>query len=77
MLAAQISDENKRIKYYSSQLLELVKKEFRTRKIDIYDYERFVNILTCLNLTADDSRNAINDFIQMEHRKRIKIDVLV
>lgn len=76
MLAAKISDENKRIKYYSSQLLELVKKEFATRRIDMYDYERFINILTCLNLTVDDTRKDIDDFIRLETRKRVKIDLL-
>jgi hypothetical protein len=77
MLAAKISDENKRIKYYSNQLFDLVKKEFATRRIDMYDYERFINILTCLNLTVDDTRKDIDDFIKLETRRRVKIDLLV
>jgi hypothetical protein len=77
MIAAKISDENKRIKYYSNQLLDLVKKEFATRKINMYDYERFINILTCLNLTVDDTRKEIDEFIRYETAKRVKINVLV
>lgn len=77
MLAAKISDENKRIKQYSNQLLDLVKKEFATRRIDMYDYERFINILTCLNLTVDDTRKDIDDFIKLETSRRVKIDLLV
>lgn len=79
LLAAKISDENKRIQYYSNQLLDLVKKEFRTRKINVYDYERFVNILTCLNLTVDDTRKDIDEFIIRETKLRVntKIDVYV
>lgn len=64
MFAAKIYDDNKRIDLYSSQLLELIKKQFRTRTIDKYDYERFINLLTCLKLQTEESRKDINDFIR-------------
>lgn len=75
MFAAKIHDDNKRIDFYSNQLLELIKKEFRTRAIDKYDYERFINILTCLKLQTEESRKDVEDFIR--RNKLISIDLRV
>jgi hypothetical protein len=77
LLAATIHDDNKRISVYADQLLTLVKKEFRTKKIDVYDYERFINVLTCLNLQTEETRKNIETFIQRVTNKRFQIDIRV
>jgi len=76
LFAAKLFDDNKRIDSYSNQLLELIKKQFRTRTIDKYDYERFINLLTCLKLQTEESRKDINDFIR-EKNHYTSIDVRV
>ncbi|MDQ0412883.1 hypothetical protein [Mesobacillus stamsii] len=76
LFAAKLFDDNKRIDSYSNQLLELIKKQFRTRTIDKYDYERFINLLTCLKLQTEESRKDINDFIK-ETNHYTSIDVRV
>lgn len=76
LFAAKIFDDNKRIDLYSTQLLDLIKKQFRTRAIDKYDYERFINLLTCLKLQTEESRQDINDFIR-ETNNYSSIDVRV
>lgn len=76
LFAAKIFDDNKRIDSYSNQLLELIKKQFRTRAIDKYDYERFINLLTCLKLQTEESRNDINDFIR-DYKHYPQIDVRI
>jgi len=76
LFAAKIFDDNKRIDSYSNQLLDLIKKQFRTRAIDKYDYERFINLLTCLKLQTEESRKEINDFIkQSQHYPSIDLKV--
>ncbi|MGD6940946.1 hypothetical protein ACQCT6_02760 [Cytobacillus gottheilii] len=77
MLAAQIFDDTTRIRNYSEQLLSLVRKQFSTRKIDKYDYERFINILTCLNLQTDSVKSDIESLINREKPKRIHFDVRI
>lgn len=77
MIAAEIHDDNTRISYYSNQLLTLVQTQFRTRKIDKYDYERFINILTCLTLQTDESKRKIDDYIRKEQSKYVSIDYKV
>lgn len=76
-VAANLHDDTKAIIAYKEQLLNLVKKEFYKRNIDKYDYERFINILTCLSLLTDDMRYKINDFIERESRKHVFIDVRI
>ncbi len=76
LFAAKIFDDNKRIDSYSNQLLELIKKQFRTRAIDKYDYERFINLLTCLKLQTEESRNDINDSIR-DYKHYPQIDVRI
>lgn len=76
-VAASLHDDTKSISIYKEQLLTLVKKEFYMRNIDKYDYERFVNILTCLSLLTDDMKNKLNDFIDRESKKSIYIDVRI
>lgn len=73
--AAKLHDANKRIDYYSNQLLELIKKEFRTRAIDKYDYERFINILTCLKLQTEESRKDVEDFIRRTKLHKVSLDL--
>lgn len=77
LLAATIHDENTKISAYSKELLILVQKEFRTRKINIYDYERFINLLTCLNLQTESTRKNIEQFIQRQANLRMKIDMRI
>jgi hypothetical protein len=76
LFAAKIFDDNKRIDSYSNQLLELIKKQFRTRSIDKYDYERLINVLTCLKLQTEESRKDINDFIR-DYKHYPSIDIRV
>ncbi|WP_282154817.1 hypothetical protein [Cytobacillus gottheilii] len=77
MLAAKIFDDTTRVRNYSEQLLSLVRKQFSTRKIDKYDYERFINILTCLNLQTDSVKSDIESLINREQPKRIHFDVRI
>ncbi|MEF7566341.1 hypothetical protein V4V35_25460 [Bacillus infantis] len=77
MLAAKIHDDHRRIHHYSEQLLKLVKKEFSLRKIDKYDYERFINILTCLSLQSDEIRQDLSELIRLQIDNSIHIDVRV
>ena len=76
-VAANLHDDTKAIIAYKEQLLNLVRKEFYKRNIDKYDYERFINILTCLSLLTDDMKCKINDFIERESRKHTYIDVRI
>jgi hypothetical protein len=77
-IASKIHEDTGRIKLYSEQLLALVRKEFRTQKINMYDYERFINILTCLNLQTDETRESIKEFINIETEKHIaSIDIRI
>lgn len=77
LLAAKIHDDNKRISFYADQLLTMIQKEFRTKKIDRYDYSYFVSVLSCLKLQTQETRNNIDDFIEKEMNKRIKVDYKV
>lgn len=78
LFLAKIHDDNTRVKSYANDLLTLVRKEFITRKISTYDYERFVNILTCLCLQTDESKREIDFFINhFEFTNRKRIDVRV
>ncbi|MFC5732181.1 hypothetical protein [Cytobacillus gottheilii] len=77
MLAAQIFDDTTRIRNYSEQLLSLVRKQFSTRKIDKYDYERFINILTCLNLQTESVKSDLVSLINREKPRKIHFDVKV
>lgn len=63
MFAAKMHDDTNRIKVYSEQLLLLVRKEFSKRNIDLYDYKRFINTLTCLSLQADLIKQDLNIYI--------------
>lgn len=76
-VAANLHDDTKSISLYKEQLLTLVKKEFYKRNIDKYDYERFINILTCLSLLTDDMKNKLNDIIERESKKKNHIDVRI
>lgn len=71
LFAAKLYDDSKRIKVYSNQLLSLVKKEFITKKINPYDYSRFVNLLTCLDLVTDDTLKQIDNFMERETIKKL------
>lgn len=77
LIASKIYDDNRRIKFYSNELLALVKKEFRLNKITQYDYEKFINLLTCLNLQTDETRNQIDRFISLETKRHNKINLTV
>lgn len=77
LFLAKVHDDNTRIKSYSKDLLDLVKKEFATRKIDLYDYERFINILTCLNLQTEETKKEIDSFIRQYNFVQPLIDVRV
>jgi hypothetical protein len=77
MLAAKIHDDHRRINHYSEQLLKLVKKEFSLRKIDMYDYERFINILTCLSLQSEEIRKDLGELIRQQVDKSQHIDLRV
>ncbi|MBG9585541.1 hypothetical protein [Cytobacillus firmus] len=76
IFASKLHDDNKRIDLYSNQLLELIKKEFRTKAIDKYDYERFINILSCLKLQTEESRKYVEDFIRRTKLNKISIDLV-
>lgn len=75
LFASKIYDDVRRIRAYSEQLLSLVKKEFRIRKINQYDYEQFINYLTCLNLQTDETKYEIERFIDKETNKPFSIDL--
>ena len=70
MFAAKMHDDTKVIKSYSEQLLALVRKEFIKRNIELYDYERFINILTCLNLQTDTIKEDLNCYINKKTYRR-------
>lgn len=75
MFAAKMHDDTKRIKVYSEQLLTLVRKEFSKRNINLYDYERFINILTCLTLQTDTIKEDLNDYINKKAYRRINFKI--
>ena len=78
LFAAKVYDDTTKIKIYSEKLLSLVKKQFITRKINQYDYENFINILTCLCLQTDEIREALDDFMKLETIRELKrIDLKV
>lgn len=76
-VAAKIHEDNRRISFYSKNLLAMIQKQFRLNKINKYDYESFVNHLTCLDLQTEESRKDLERFIEEEMQKQIKIDVVV
>lgn len=75
MAAAKIHDDVNRVQLYSKQLLAIVRKEFSKRNINIYDYERFINVLTCLNLQVDEIKDDVNTYINRKTDRHIDIKI--
>lgn len=58
-----LKDNTKEIKSYTTDLLEMVRKEFYKKNLNRYDYEKFVNYLTCLKLQVDDMSTNLDKVI--------------
>lgn len=75
--ASKLLDQSIEANSYSEKLMSLIQQFFRTRKINHYDYEKFVNILTCHQLLTNDIKKKLEVYIVEETNKRIHIDVRV
>lgn len=73
MFAAKMHDDTKIIKGYSEQLLAMIRKEFSKRNINLYDYERFINILTCLNLQTNRIKEDLDCYINKKTYRHMDI----
>lgn len=67
--AIKIIESTVRINKYADMLLELIKKEFSTKAINTYDYEHFINLLTCLKLQNHEVRSDLNDLIKKQTKR--------
>lgn len=63
LIAGKLYDDTRNLRIYNEQLLTLVLKEFYKRNISKYDYERFINLLTCINLQVDLMKEKLDDLI--------------
>lgn len=70
----KLFDDTNALKVYNNQLIEVVKKEYCKRNLDIYSYERLINILTCVNLHVDEMKNKLNDFIEVQGKLMLKVE---
>lgn len=57
--------------------MSLIQQVFRTKKINRYDYEKFVNVLTCHQLLTNDIKKTLEVYIIEETNKKIHFDVRV
>ena len=62
----KILDQTIEAESYSQKLLMHIQHVFRTKKINPYEYERMVNILTCHMLITEDIKKKIEKHIQTE-----------
>ncbi|MDP4086031.1 MAG: hypothetical protein Q8934_15615 [Bacillota bacterium] len=75
----KLYDDTQSIREYNKQILGLVRKEYYTKKIDFRSYERFINILTCINLQIDEIKEKLNEFIFLSGSGKfgMKIDTVI
>lgn len=62
---------------YAEKLRILIQSVFRTNKINRYEYERMINILTCHTLLTEDIKDNLESYIVSESNRQIRIDVRV
>lgn len=67
--AIKIIESTVRVNKYAGMLLELIKKQYAIKEINIYDYERSVNILTCLMLQNGEIRTDLNKLIEKQTKR--------
>ncbi|WP_028982782.1 hypothetical protein [Sporolactobacillus terrae] len=67
--AIKIIESTVRVNKYAGMLLELIKKQYAVKEINIYDYERSVNILTCLMLQNGEIRTDLNKLIEKQTKR--------
>jgi len=60
---------------YSENLKLLIQQTFRTKKINRYEYEKMINILSCQMLHTQDIKSSIESFIIRETNKNMRIDL--
>lgn len=76
--ASKLLDHTIEQEEYSNKLLIAIQNIYRARKINIYDYERMINLLTCHMLINDKIRNTIRSQIEKDTIARInQIDIRV
>lgn len=73
----KVMDDMTAIKRYSDQVVTLLKKDYTTRKIDLYGYEHYINVIQCMVLRIEEVNYELNDYINRTSRKGMQIDVKV
>lgn len=71
----KVIDDMNAIKQYNNQIVTLLKKDFVTKKLDLYGYEHYLNVLQCMVLRIEEVNHELNDYINRNARKGLKIDV--
>jgi hypothetical protein len=56
----KLFDDTQTLESYNKQILELAQKEFYKKHIDFYGYERFVNIIQCMNLQIENLKQNLD-----------------
>lgn len=75
--ASKLLDKAAEANSYSEKLRILIQSVFRTKKINRYEYERMINILTCNKLLTEDIKGNLERYIVNESNRQIRIDVRV
>lgn len=74
--ASKLIDSVTEANSYSRLLLTMIQSVFRTKKINRYEYESMINLLTCQTLIAEDIKKNLETYIN-ESYKQMRVDVKV
>ena len=77
MLAGRLYDDTNAVRSYNAQILKKIQALYAKKKIDHYEYSHFVNILTCMNLKAEDMKKKLNHMIDGTEHRCSSVDVLI
>lgn len=76
--AAKILDQTTEANKYCNILLIKIRQIFRTRKINSYEYESLINLLSCNMLLNEDIQKKVKKYIDEESDRQIKhIDIRI
>lgn len=68
-LAAKMKKNNQEMKVFADQLLNMARKELGESKMNNQDYSKMVDLITCMNLKANETLFEITSYMNSKRRK--------
>ena len=75
ILAGRLMDDTKAIQNYNARILDKFKNLYARRTLTIYDYNYVVNLLTVMDLKAEEMKEKVDDLI--DSRQFASIDIKI